>query len=205
MKHLSTILSLIAIAGVTVLFFKNNNSSKKAGVKKVSNDSASIRDIETEGKVAYFEMDSLENNYSFMKDAREKLKQKEAALTKELESTKNGYMNRLKQLQEKAQSGAMSQQEQESAQNEYMQMQQKVQQQEGKVAQQLQELQLQMLKEIHNNIKEFLNEYNEDKKYAYILSHSDGDFVYYKDSTLNITNDLLEGLNKKYAASKTDK
>ena len=205
MKHLSTILSIIAIAGVAVLFFKNNGSAKKDTVKKAGKDSTGVYGGDTEGRLAYFEMDSLENNYAFMKDAREKLKQKEAALTKELETTKNGYMNRLKQLQEKAQTGAMNQQEQEAAQNEYMQMQQKMQQQEGKVAQQLQELQLQMLKEIHSNIKEFLNEYNEDKKYAYILSHSDGDFVYYKDSTLNITNDLLEGLNKKYAATKSDK
>jgi len=53
-------------------------------------------------------------------------------------------------------------------------------------------------------IRKFCSEYNKDKRYAIIISNEPG-LVFYKDSTMDITRDLLEGLNKMYGKKKSEK
>jgi outer membrane protein len=50
-------------------------------------------------------------------------------------------------------------------------------------------------------IEDFLKLYNKDKNYAYILSSS-SNIIYYKDTTYNITADLITGLNAAYKKNK---
>ena len=52
--------------------------------------------------------------------------------------------------------------------------------------------------DIQKKLKEFLTDYNKDKKYMYILTTGTGlDYMVYKDSSLNITNDVIRGMNEK--------
>ena len=46
-------------------------------------------------------------------------------------------------------------------------------------------------------IEDYLKEYNKGKGYSYIFS-SAPEFMYLKDTTYNITEDLINGLNKLY-------
>ena len=42
-----------------------------------------------------------------------------------------------------------------------------------------------------------MKEYNKDKNYSYILATGTGlDYLFFKDSTLNITSDVIKGLNE---------
>jgi outer membrane protein len=51
---------------------------------------------------------------------------------------------------------------------------------------------------IQKKLKEFLTEYNKDKKYMYIFTTGSGlDYMVFKDSTLNITRDVIKGMNEK--------
>jgi outer membrane protein len=51
--------------------------------------------------------------------------------------------------------------------------------------------------DIKSKIESFLKEFNKDKKYSYIVSYEQGLF-YFKDSTYDITADVLRGLNETY-------
>jgi outer membrane protein len=55
-----------------------------------------------------------------------------------------------------------------------------------------------------NSIMEYLKEYNKDKGYSYVVSRSFGGPVLFADPGLNITADVLRGLNEKYASTKKD-
>ncbi len=56
---------------------------------------------------------------------------------------------------------------------------------------------------VKKKVEDFLKEYNATYQYDYIISNSmNNDFIFYKDSTLNITNDLIKGLNEKYKKEK---
>ena len=63
---------------------------------------------------------------------------------------------------------------------------------------------VQTQQEILSMIRNFCSEFNKDKKYTIIISNEPG-LVFYKDSTMDITKDLLEGLNKMYGKKKAEK
>jgi outer membrane protein len=58
-----------------------------------------------------------------------------------------------------------------------------------------------MKEDILSRIQNFLKDYNKDGKYDYIFSYEPG-FMFYKDSSLNITNDVIAGLNALYVKNK---
>jgi outer membrane protein len=199
MKQLNTIITAILALAVAVLFylqFKGQAKPQKA-LPSSGSDSSFVSD---EGRIAYFEMDSVEQQYLYIKDVQNKLKARERTMRGELEGMRNGYMGRIQQLQSKA--ATMSQQEGEAAQAEINQMERNMQQKEAKLAQELQEEQFKLMQDINQRIEGFLTEYNADKGFSYIISRQSGDFIYFKDTTLNITNEVVKGLNARYESEK---
>jgi len=58
-----------------------------------------------------------------------------------------------------------------------------------------------MKEDILTRIQDYLKQYNKDGRYSYIFSYEPG-FMFYKDSTLNITPDVIAGLNEVYSENK---
>jgi len=199
MKNFNNIALAVLALAVAVLFFLQlgGNSGKKGAAASTGTDSSGVS---VAGRIAYFEMDSIEQEYLYIKEVQSKLKQREQVMTAELQGMRNGYMGRIQQLQSKA--STMSQQEGESAQAEINQMERTLQQKEAKMAQELQEEQFKLMQDINKKIEEYLKDYNASKGYTYIISRQAGDFIYFKDTTLNITIDLVKGLNEMYNVDK---
>ena len=89
---------------------------------------------------------------------------------------------------------------------------QKLQQQElefnnyaAQKEQEIQEEQMVMMNQLGDAIQTFLNKYNEEKQYAMILTNSGGAPVITADAALDITDDVLAGLNEEYIKSKNNK
>ena len=102
------------------------------------------------------------------------------------------YQSRAMQLQRKA--STMDQKEQESAMQEINKMQQDLQARKQSIDNDLYNYNSKMKEDILTRIQNFLKDYNRDGKYSYIFSYEPG-FMFYKDSTLNITSDVIQGLN----------
>lgn len=202
MKNFNNIALAVLALAVAVLFFLQfkGNSGKKPGMAAAANDSSGVTPA---GRIAYFEMDSIEQKYLYIKEVQSKLKQREQVMTAELQGMRTGYMGRIQQLQQKA--STMSQQEGEAAQAEINQMERTLQQKEAKLAQELQEEQFKLMQDINKKIEEYLTEFNAERGFAYIISKQAGDFIYFRDTTLNITADLVTGLNEKYNTDKGGK
>lgn len=194
MKQINTILHIVSLVAIAILFFLLlKPGGPVAEIKHHSKDSIGVAQT---GTIAYFEMDTIERHYNYVKDVQAQLKSRQQAISNELESTKKSYMGRIQQLQSKA--ATMSQQEGEAAQAEINQMQMDLQQKEGRLTQELQEQQFKLMQDINKKIEDYLAVYNKDGKYSYILSHSPGDFIYFKDSSNNITTEIIKGLNEGY-------
>ena len=89
---------------------------------------------------------------------------------------------------------------------------QKLQQQElefnnyaAQKQQEIQEEQVVMMNQLGDAIKTYLVKYNEEKQYAMILTNSGGAPVITADQALDITDDVLAGLNEEYIKSKNEK
>lgn len=199
MNKLNTIVTGVLALAVGVLFYLHF-SGGSAISKKAPAAGGDSSLVTSEGHIAYFEMDSIESQYLYIKEVQNQLKAKEKAMVGEMDGLRNSYLGRYQQLQQKA--STMSQQEGEQAQAEINQMERNIQQKQEKLAQELQEQQFKMMQAINKKIEDYLTEYNASRGYAYIISRSAGDFIYYKDTTYNITAELVKGLNDLYSKEK---
>ena len=102
------------------------------------------------------------------------------------------------QYQAQAQGNNMTQVQSELAQRDVMQMQQSMQSRRQSLEQEYQDLQMRKLKDVKAKIEDYLKQYNNDKGYTYIFAYEPGIF-YYKDTTYNITGDIMTGLNQRYS------
>jgi outer membrane protein len=199
MRHISTYLSILALVAVGFLYYLHFKQEKKSVVHTSKSVSTGSNDF----RIAYFDIDSLQEKYQYFKDVSGQMKQKEANLSSQMDALQNTYQKRLKELQEKG--PTMTQSEGEAAQREVAQMQQKFQQRQMSMEQDLKKHQVDLMTDVRNKIENYLKEYNREKGYAFILSYEPGFMLYYKDSVYDITDDVIAGLNEQYNAEKKEK
>ncbi|MGN6248485.1 MAG: OmpH family outer membrane protein [Ginsengibacter sp.] len=191
MKNILLVINIVLLALVGYLYYLHfHNDGPKAGEHKtsVNNNSTDVK-----SKVAYIDLDSLQDNYGYYQKLKADFEHKQETANDQLAALQKKYQNRAMQLQQKA--ATMTQKEQASAMQEINKMQQELQERKQKVDNDLYNENSKMKEDILTRIESFLKTYNKDGKYSYIFSYEPG-FMFYKDSTLNITPDVISGLNK---------
>lgn len=153
-------------------------------------------------QIAYFEMDSVEANFELAKEWRNELEKKEDKINAEMGRMQNVYQQKYFHLQQNG--ASMTSAQVEAAKNELGQLDQKIRETKASMDQDYKNYYVQTQQEILSKIRKFCADYNKDKRYAIIISNEPG-LVFYKDSTLDITSDLLKGLNEMYSKKKTPK
>ena len=149
--------------------------------------------------LAYVELDSLNEQINFIKDKRKELEAEMKAIEQEQE---NGYRNLQAQKDNFLKKGAaITEEEAQIFQGKLIDQQQKIDGRKQQLNQKLNEKSFGIMEGIQKKLKDFLTEYNKDKKYMYIFTTGTGlDYMVFKDSTLNITNDVIGGMNAKMKA-----
>jgi outer membrane protein len=191
MKSISWIVNGVLAVAVIVLFFlhfSTNSTPTKASI----NDKGGV-------KIAYFEIDSIQNSYEFFKEVKSSLQVKDMENTKQLTNLKNEYIAKYQELQKNAQ--FLSQAEVASRQQDLVKAEKNYTAKEQQLSQELQEESFKRLQEVKKKIEVFLANYNKNKEFAFILS-SNADLMYYKDTTYDITADIIKGLNADYKSKK---
>ena len=192
MKHISTIISVIALALVGVLFYLQTHQTEQ--IKRISDNE---RKTSANGfKIAYFDMDTLETHYEYFKDAQSTVKAKENAMNMELSSLDRNNQKKVEAWRQKG--NTMTPAESEQAQQEYQAMQQTFQSRKSALEQELYKNTEDLKTNIRRKIEDFVKEYNKQKGYSFIFAYDPSSFIYYKDTLYNITPDLLDGLNAAY-------
>jgi outer membrane protein len=174
----------VAIIALFVLHFNSNSTP----IKTAALNAGGV-------KVAYFEIDSIQNSYSFFKDVKSALQAKDIENAKQLTALKNAFALKYQELQKNGQ--YLSQAEVGSRQQELAQLEKNYTNKEQQLAAELQEESFKRLQEVKKKIESFLVVYNKNKEFAYIFS-SNPDLMYYKDTAYDITSDIVKGLNAEY-------
>ena len=125
----------------------------------------------------------------------------------EAEVTRRGKKleNEVKTFQEKMNKGLMTRSVAEVQQQKLMQQEQEFNNYAAQKQQEIQEEQVVMMNQIGDAIKTYLDKYNAEKQYAMILTNSGGAPVITADSALDITDDVLAGLNDEYIKTRNEK
>ncbi|HEX3934211.1 MAG TPA: OmpH family outer membrane protein [Puia sp.] len=196
MKHISTILSVIALGLIVVLFITQKQQLQEMK-KHVEGEK---RDQGSGFKVAYFDMDSLEAHYDGFKDAQTVVKTKENDMNMELARLDRDNQKKIEAWRQKG--NTMTQAEGERAQQEYQQMQQQFASRKQELEQALYKSTEDLKTNIRKSIEGFLKDYNKQKSFSYIIEYDPNSFIYTKDTVYNITSDLVDGLNAAYKKTK---
>ena len=196
MKNVSTVLNIVLLVAVAVLFYFQFKTPKAAAVNKPVADSASPASF----KIVYFEMDSLDNKYEYLKEVREVLRKKESQISSEMAQLENSFKNKVKTYQQKAET--MSQAEQMAMQQELGRMQQEARSTSDEKSQELNGESMRRLQEVKIKIQDFLKEYSAKNGYVFVYAADRSDNIYYKDPSRDITADVIRLLNEQYKAEK---
>ena len=124
MKQLSIALNVLLLILVGILFYLHFQGNNKPALKEVpvTGRNAVSANPEVSSRIGYFEMDSLQANYDYFKDALNHLKEKERIMNAELAGMEKEYQKKVTEWQKKG--AAMSQAEADAAQRENAQLQQ---------------------------------------------------------------------------------
>ncbi|MFN6178768.1 MAG: OmpH family outer membrane protein [Flavobacteriales bacterium] len=166
-------------------------------VPSVIRDSSALKDA----RIAYFRMDTLQRRFELIKEKdnsfRSEGKRLEDNLKKELEKAQQRY----EELMTKDQTYSTNE-EKRRDEAELQQLGMRVQQLQAQGEDQLARLEASMLQEISDELKAFLEEYNKQAGFDYIFSVQNGGQVWVGNENLDITDDLVNGLNARHRARK---
>ena len=196
MKNALLILNLVLLVAVGVLFYLHFSSRKQGAETRIASSSHDPAASHGDCRIAYFDMDSINNSFVLIKDVKAELSREEEKINSTLTNLQKTYNDRLTHYQGQQQQG-MSQVESEKANRDILQLQDKIRSTKQEMEQRYQDLYMRKMQDVKSKVEEYLKEYNKDKGYAYILAYEPG-FIFYRDSALNITSDIVAGLNEKY-------
>lgn len=194
MKNVSLILNAILAIAVIVLFFLVLGGKTTAVNKQIISGKDSVGYSKL--PIAYINIDSLLLNYQFAKEANESLikKQEDSRLT--INTQARQLQTEMAEFQRKLENNAfLSRERAEQEQLRLQKKQQALQELDGKLSQQLMQVQQKMSEGLRDTINAFMKEYNKDKKYELIISNTLSDNILYAAKGYDITEEITKLLN----------
>ena len=190
------IFGTLAMAAVAAMMVSCNNASPKMDEKPAEAGEVSNNGL----KIAYVEVDSLMTQYNFAKDYSTNLQRKSTNARNTLTQKGNQLQAAVDNFQKKLNNNGFASREQAESQQAAIQRQQRDLQAlqarlEGELANETQ----QFNEALRDSLNNFLADYNKAKKYDIILSKA-GDNFLYANKKYDITQDVINGLNKRYKA-----
>ena len=203
MKNTSLILSIISL--VAVVAFGILSLTKGKSEVEATAEGQAVEAAACKGAIVYVDLDRILMEYDMANDLRSVVETKVQNIQAEVNRRGQKLEKEVTAFQEKIEKGLLTRSVAEA-------QSQKLQQQEidfnnyaGQKQQEIQEEQVVMMNQLGDAIKTFLEKYNAEKQYAMILTNSAGAPVVTADKALDITDDVLAGLNEEYIKTKNEK
>jgi outer membrane protein len=204
MKNFLLPLNIILALAVAVLFYLHFNQKSATVDTRAGKDTKDSSAIQRELKIAYVDLDSIQENYNYYKEKMDEFERKKETADRDLNSAFQKIENERIAFVQKG--NAITQVEAENFQRDYTRKMQNLENQKKSLENNIQSEGVKTMEELKKKINEFLTEYNKEKDYSYIFSYSSTiNILFYKDTALNITNEVVSGLNEAYNKTKVKK
>lgn len=198
MKNLS--ISLFALAFAAVLPSCGNNGGNGTPAEAYLPDS--VRASVPSGTIAYIQMDSLYSNYDMFQELSQEFQAKSEKAETELTNKGRSLEREYNSYVEKASKGLITRSQAQSMEEDLTRKQQSFMDQRDRLLGELAEEEQVMFNRIFHSIQEYLDLFNADKRYSMIISTNSGGPILNADPALDITREIIEGINRHYAANR---
>jgi outer membrane protein len=212
MKNLTIALNVvlaIAVGGLYYLHF----SSKPGQTAQTKDDAqpteetifledgseGALANLKTDAKIYYVNTDSLFSSYDYLKKLEEELQVEKKKAEGQLKSKITAFENEYIDLQNRANKGTLSSDEAQRREAALINQEKKIKEYQEKVTYDLLDKEDELKKQVQDHIYAFLKKYQQDKGIDFILGYSRaGGPVLFGNEELEITKEVLEGLNREY-------
>ena len=203
MKNTSLILSIISL--VAVVAFGILSLTKGGKSADVQAEGSAVEAAASKGDIVYVNLDRILMEYDMANDLRSVVETKIQNIQAEVNRRAKKLENDVIDFQNKIDKGLLTRTNAELQSQKLQQQELEFNNYAAQKEQEIQEEQVVMMNQLCDEIKTFINKYNEQKQYAMILTNSGGSPVLTADAALDITDDVLAGLNEEYIKSKNNK
>ena len=202
MKNTSLILSVISLVAVVVFGVISLTGKNSANVETAGGEAT---EAVAKGAIVYIDLDRILMEYDMANDLRSVVETKAQNIMAEINRRGKKLENEVKSFQEKLDKGLMTRSVAEAQSQKLQQQELEFNNYAAQKQQEVQEEQVVMMNQLGDAIQTFLNKYNEEKQYAMIITNSGGAPVITADPALDITEDVIAGLNDEYIKTKSSK
>ena len=200
MKNTSLILSIISLVAVVVFgILTLTDGGKKSEVKT---EGEAIETAASKGDIVYVDLDRILMEYDMANDLRSVVETKVQNIQAEVTRRGKKLENDVIEFQNKIDKGLLTRTNAELQSQKLQQQELEFNNYAAQKQQEINEENVVMMNQLGDAIQTFLTKYNEEKQYAMILTNSGGAPVITADAALDITDDVLAGLNAAYTPAK---
>jgi len=203
MKNLSLVLNAVLLVAVAALFIivLSDGSEKK----EEANQQTTKEEVQ-DYPIAYINTDSLLINYEYARFLNEELLTEEESSRADFNERLRVFQDDMRSFQRKVQNnGFLSLERAQNEERRLREKEQELQELNNQMSNNLMRQQNQMNRELRDTITGFLEEYTKKHPYKLVLSNTMGDNILFANKALNITDAVVEQLNKRYESSKEEK
>jgi outer membrane protein len=213
-KNLSVILNVVLLIAVIVLYYLHFSSAPAAPAAAGNTADSTAKEKPVvlspkeikNSKIVYVNLDVLNENYEYIKDVNAAARAEQATLEKQYQTKGQKLQEDYAAFQQKAQAGLLSENQVNAEQEALQKRKDELDMLEQKSQELMDKIQ-ERSDEMNKSIKEYLKEYNKKTNYEYVMAYSAGPLspVLIANDSLDITQEILDGLNAQYKDSKGKK
>lgn len=190
---------ILALLVATAMVSCNNQSPKMDEQPATTSDSV----VQGGMRIAYVEVDSLMTQFEFAKEKSQELEKNSLNARNTLTQKGNKLQEAANNFQQKLQNNGFASREQaEAAQAALQRQQNDLAALQARLENELSSKQQGFLQALQDSLNHFLEIYNKDKKYDLIVNKS---AILYADKKHDITQEVINGLNKRYKKDESKK
>jgi outer membrane protein len=195
MKNLSLILNVVLLVAVIILYVLHFSGGKAATGNSSSRDTTRVN-----LQIAYINSDSVLKHYDYLKVNRDRLESKTKKMDTDYRNRAMGLQNEITNYQRNASN--MTQAQARAVEEDLGKKQQNLQLYQQSLQQQLMQEETKLNKELYDRITAFLKTYGLGKNLQIVLKFDPTSDVLYGNEALDITPDVITGLNANYQDEK---
>lgn len=196
-NNTSIIFNIVLAIAVAILYVLHFSSKKESGPAMAAvADTASANGPLT----VYVNGDSLLNNYEYFKEIKKAYEAKTDKIQKDMIAKRTALEREFGAYQQNA--AGMSPEQRARVEEGLMRKQQELSSYGEKEAAKLADEEMKLNEELFDNVSGFLKEYSKGKSYKIVMNYTRGTGILFANDSLDITREVLEGLNKSHLATK---
>ena len=192
-NNISIVLNVILLLAVIVLYVLHFNGEKSSEEQKEVKNTEPV-DL----SIAYVNSDSLLKNYDFFKELEKKLIDRRDKLNAEYKNRAEGLQQEFQNFQATAPNMTIAQGR--AVEEDLRKKQQNLMMYQEQLGQQLMQEEATMNAELYDKVSEYLRDFGQNKDLQIVLTYTKGSGVLYANEGLDITDQVIVGLNEAYKA-----